>query len=295
MRNKNPSKKSPPPSAAARSDPPPAVARSSPPPSLSSSVVVAPATVSSGAPISPALAVVDSSPDPFPSASASGPSEAPPLSDLLPIRPDLSSPCPVSSQSLTETNPAPSAPKSAKAATAADPVPSASSSDAPWLNCPRAKAKAKGPSKPRKKKIKDAPLPPPSQSVPAPSVKGKEKAVEAASPPLPVWQLKQVQAPPNSSSEWIQVKPMSAKKPLVVPSPLCASSSSSQGLLSIDIGLEKVQAEKAISAGSSIASDSSDVHSSEDDVDPEVDESQFLKMFSQRQQRKVRGKGPKPN
>lgn len=41
--------------------------------------------------------------------------------------------------------------------------------------------------------------------------------------------------------------------------------------------------------------DSSDTQSAEDGVDPEVDEAQFLKMFSQRQQRSARGKGPKSN
>lgn len=100
----------------------------------------------------------------------------------------------------------------------------------------------------------------------------------------------------GSSSDWIQVKPKSSKK--LVEAPGASTSAPGSGLLSVDIGLDVIQSQQFEahhyqSSGKSLSSDSSDVQSLEDDVDLEVDEARFLKMFSQRQQHSTRGKGPK--
>lgn len=157
--------------------------------------------------------------------------------------------------------------------------------------CPRAKAKPKK-KVPRSKKSTTPPellLNLPATSVlPAPSAKGKEIVIGSVLPsPKPALACNVV-----SSSEWIQVKPKSVSKkgisiPASSPTPV------QEGTICIDIGLDKIQADQDLLEAKSLESDSSDVLSSEDGVDPEIDESQFLKMFSQRQQRGARGKGPK--
>lgn len=97
--------------------------------------------------------------------------------------------------------------------------------------------------------------------------------------------------PSLSTSEWIQVKSKSSK---IRKSRGAASCSiQTEGDLCVDIGLDLLQVEQKAADEKSISSDSSDVRSVEDGVDPDIDEAQFLKVFSQRQQKSARGKGPK--
>ncbi|KAG7547383.1 F-box domain [Arabidopsis suecica] len=149
--------------------------------------------------------------------------------------------------------------------------------------CPRAKAKPKK-KVPRPKKSATPPELllnlPATSALPAPSVKGKEIVIGSVLPsPKPALACNVA-----STSEWIQVKPKSVSKkgisiPASSPTPV------QEGTICIDIGLDKIQADQDLLEAKSLESDSSDVLSSEDGVDPEIDESQFLKMFSQRQQR----------
>ncbi|KAG7564362.1 Reverse transcriptase domain [Arabidopsis suecica] len=164
--------------------------------------------------------------------------------------------------------------------------------------CPRAKAKVK---KKTQKRSKDAApsvsvsAPPAAQnaSLPSalcnakaePSSKGKEKAVDVAIA-SPSCSLPDATIPKTltaSSSEWIQVKPRSSQKKAL--GAVLPGSSAVQESFCIDIGLEQIQVETKELEETSLSSDSSDVHSGEEGVDPEIDETHFLKMFSQRQQR----------
>lgn len=131
---------------------------------------------------------------------------------------------------------------------------------------------------------------------------GKAKALDvmaahSSTPVDPTFQTQphQISLPvhqDDSSSDWIQVKPRSAKK--IVAEVEASASRTLSDSLCVDIGLEDIQATKRIlQEDKSLSSDSSDVQSLEDDVDPEVDEARFLKLFSQRQHRSTRGKGPK--
>ncbi|KAL1225553.1 hypothetical protein V5N11_026061 [Cardamine amara subsp. amara] len=93
----------------------------------------------------------------------------------------------------------------------------------------------------------------------------------------------------EATSDWIQVKSKAEKK---LAAKLGASSStSSHKVLSVDIGLERIQENQIRLEENSLASDSSDVQSDESDIV----EARFLNMFSHRQQRNARGKGPKPS
>lgn len=157
------------------------------------------------------------------------------------------------------------------------------------VNCPRAKDKKKSISR---RKI-TSPNPPSTIAAPV-SPKGKEIAADVGpSVPQAVGENKLLTQTVlvDSTSEWIQVKSRSAKKQTADKG--ASSSATHQRSTSIDIGLEKVQVEHSFADAKSVASDSSDVQSSEDGVDPDLDETQFLKMFSQRQPRNARGKGPK--
>lgn len=100
----------------------------------------------------------------------------------------------------------------------------------------------------------------------------------------------------GAASDWIQVKPKSSKNRVEAAG--ASTPAPGNALLSVDIGLDVIQSKQLEtqhyqSTEGSLSSDSSDVQSLEDDVDPEIDEARFLKMFSQRQQRNTRGKGPK--
>ncbi|XP_020890722.1 uncharacterized protein LOC110230865 [Arabidopsis lyrata subsp. lyrata] len=171
--------------------------------------------------------------------------------------------------------------------------------------CPRGKAK----SKKKSTKKKEAVVVPVTSSC-SPVVagaasahdKGKAIAVQSGA----VVQVQKSKESTATSSQWIQVKPKSTKKlgvvdkpsgsrsiPAQVVVPVTSALQNHEGSLSIDTGIEMIQAEQELLESKSLASDSSDVQSSEDGVDPEVDERQFLKMFSQRQQRSSRGKAPK--
>ncbi|CAL9238312.1 unnamed protein product, partial [Arabidopsis halleri] len=94
-----------------------------------------------------------------------------------------------------------------------------------------------------------------------------------------------------SQSQWIQVKPRSNSKKdkgLVAP-----SSHQVQNVLCLDIVLEQIQELEKQNDEKCLSSDSSDVSSADGEVDPNYDDAQFFKMFSQRQHRHARGKGPK--
>lgn len=88
------------------------------------------------------------------------------------------------------------------------------------------------------------------------------------------------------------MKPRSAKRKDA--GTIASSSNSAHSSICIDIGLEQLQNQQTLTESKSLSSDSSDIISTDEEVDPDVDEAQFLKMFSQRQQRNARGKGPKP-
>lgn len=169
------------------------------------------------------------------------------------------------------------------------------------LNCPRSIAKRKKKSLAKNAtagaaagSVAPTPGPPVLSNGASSLAKGKEKASDSSlfkpssAPSLPA-----AKNPENagSSSQWIQVKPRSKVKKAAATDPLPASSGKDS--ICIDIGLQEIQQSQATLDEKSLASDSSDAQSTEGEVDPEVDEAQFLKMFSQRQQRSIRGKGPK--
>ena len=164
-------------------------------------------------------------------------------------------------------------------------------------NCPRAKAK------PTKKASKLKPTAAPgeissdSPLVASASSIDKGKAIEVG-PGINASLVKQTgtvslsKSPTTSKSEWIQVKPNSAAKK-DMPAAACSSSPATDSSSPTVFAIDNLIKEQDSLDSKSLASDSSDLLSSEDGVDPEINESQFLKMFSQRQQRVARGKGPK--
>lgn len=110
-----------------------------------------------------------------------------------------------------------------------------------------------------------------SVTVASTSIAANSMSLRSNSPPSV--SIKAVQ-----TSEWIQVKLKYVKKKGVEAS--ASSSKLGEDTICIDIGLEKLQGDQSHSEGKSLGSDSSDVSAFEE-VD--VDESQFLKLFSQRQ------------
>ncbi|XP_010426758.1 PREDICTED: uncharacterized protein LOC104711727 [Camelina sativa] len=173
--------------------------------------------------------------------------------------------------------------------------------------CPRAKAKKQEKVYRVKKPQASSPSRPESSTLPVtePKKKGKEiqepSAITPSQPSTsgqPSTTLHQTTPPPSSEivpgtvSEWIQVK-KKHNSPFV---PVPSSSLRQENSLCIDIGLDSLQADPdnpSTPPDKSLPSDSSDVQSSDDGADPDLDEASFLRMFSQRQQRFARGKGSK--
>lgn len=177
----------------------------------------------------------------------------------------------------------------------------------PPTACPRAKSEVKKKTQ-RNRRMDEPSIVVPTKTPTTPSSLchvGNDLTVEkVATPPVQVASLAGVLPKDKvaSTSEWVRVKSKAIKKKeraskvCVVTDENYTDQTSSQSFhdsLCIDIGLEKLQADQALLDAKSIETDSSDDQSIEDGVDPEIDDAQFMKLFSQRQQRLVRGKGPK--
>ncbi|KAG7587002.1 Reverse transcriptase domain [Arabidopsis thaliana x Arabidopsis arenosa] len=135
------------------------------------------------------------------------------------------------------------------------------------LDCPRATAKRKKKTQIRKTIVEgvpgsDAALVGTSNQ--AKMVEGKEKVAGSVAghlSPAPLVHAAKIHDSVAGSSQWIQVKPRSAKKKDAIAG--VGSPSPDQNSISIDIGLEEIQASQALLEEKSLASDSSDAISTE--------------------------------